>query len=78
MKMIGYVRGIAASVLGLTSLVLPVAAQQPTNIDFSSEAVGAEPKALVFLKAFSLISFRREVCRRYQGSRCSFGISFSA
>jgi len=29
-------------------------------------------------QGFSLISFRREVCRRYQGSRCSFGISFSA
>src|SRR3981081_3488915 len=45
--MIGYIRGIAASVLGLTSLVLPVAAEQPTRIDFSNETVGAEPKALV-------------------------------
>ena len=47
MKMIRYVGVIAASALGLTSLVLPVAAEQPTKIDFSSETVGAEPKALV-------------------------------
>ena len=47
MKMIRYVRVIAASALGLTSLVLPVAAEQPTKIDFSSETVGAEPRALV-------------------------------
>ena len=47
MKMIRHLGVIAASALGLTSLVLPVAAQQPTKIDFSSEAVGAEPKALV-------------------------------
>ena len=47
MKMIKYARVIAASALGLTSLVLPVAAEQPTKIDFSSETVGAEPKALV-------------------------------
>ena len=47
MKMIRYVRGVAASVLGFAPLILPVAAEQPTKIDFSNETVGAEPKALV-------------------------------
>jgi len=47
MNMIRYLRVIAASALGLTSLVPPVAAEQLTKIDFSSELVGAEPKALV-------------------------------
>ena len=47
MKMIKCIGVIAASALGLTSLVLPVAAEQPTKIDFSSETVGAEPKSLV-------------------------------
>jgi hypothetical protein len=42
-----YVRAITVLVLGLTSLVLPVAAEQPTKIDFSGETVGAEPKSLV-------------------------------
>jgi len=41
------IRAIAVSALGFTSLVLPVAAQQPTKIDFSNETVGAEPKSLV-------------------------------
>src|SRR4030088_3256300 len=41
------IRAIAASTLSLTLLVLPVAAEQPTKIDFSSETVGAEPKSLV-------------------------------
>jgi hypothetical protein len=40
-------RASAASVFGLALLVIPVAAEQPTKIDFSSETVGAEPKALV-------------------------------
>ena len=47
MKMIKCISVVAASALGLTSLVLPVAAEQPTKIDFSSETVGAEPKSLV-------------------------------
>src|SRR6202045_4807808 len=38
---------VAVSVLGLTSLTLPVAAEQPTKIDFSNETTGAEPKSLV-------------------------------
>ena len=41
------IRAIAISALGFTSLVLPVAAEQPTKIDFSNETVGAEPKSLV-------------------------------
>ena len=41
------IRAIAVSALGFTSLVLPVAAEQPTKIDFSNETVGAEPKSLV-------------------------------
>src|SRR5256885_16536841 len=41
------IRAIALSVLGLTSLVLPAAAEQPTKIDFSDETVGADPKSLV-------------------------------
>jgi hypothetical protein len=41
------IRAIAVSVLGLTSFALPVAAEQPTKLDFSSETVGAEPKSLV-------------------------------
>src|SRR5258705_13431027 len=41
------IRAIVFSVLGLTSLVPPAAAEQPTKADFSSETVGAEPKSLV-------------------------------
>jgi hypothetical protein len=37
----------AIAVLGLASLAPPVAAEQPTKIDFSSETIGAEPKSLV-------------------------------
>src|SRR5439155_21790639 len=37
----------AVSVLGLTSLVLPAAAEPPTKIDFSGETAGADPKSLV-------------------------------
>jgi hypothetical protein len=47
MEMIKCISVIAASALGLISLVLPVAAEQPTKIDFSGETVGAEPKSLV-------------------------------
>src|SRR5438045_4444236 len=41
------VRAIAVSMLGLTSSMMPTWAEQPIKIDFSNEAVGAEPKALV-------------------------------
>ncbi len=47
MEMIKCISVIAASALGLISLVLPVAAEPPTKIDFSAETVGAEPKSLV-------------------------------
>jgi hypothetical protein len=47
MKMIKSIRVITASALALTSFVLPVAAEEPTKIDFSSETVGTEPKSLV-------------------------------
>src|SRR5215212_3785079 len=35
------------SVIGLAAFPLPLAAQQPTKIDFNDETVGAEPKSLV-------------------------------
>ena len=38
---------IAICASGFAFLVTPTAAEQPTKIDFSSETVGAEPKALV-------------------------------
>ena len=41
------IRAMAASVLGFALLISPVAAEQPTKIDFSNETVGAEPKSLV-------------------------------
>jgi hypothetical protein len=41
------IRTMAASVLGFALLISPVAAEQPTKIDFSNETVGAEPKSLV-------------------------------
>src|SRR5213080_3111277 len=41
------VRAFVVSVIGLAALALPGLAAQPTTIDFSSETVGAEPKALV-------------------------------
>jgi hypothetical protein len=41
------IRAIAVTALGLTSLVLPAAAEEPTKIDFSNETIGAEPKSLV-------------------------------
>src|SRR5467141_488806 len=47
MNMIKNVRPIAVAAFVVTSLALPVAAEQPTKIDFSSETVGAEPKSLV-------------------------------
>jgi hypothetical protein len=47
MNMSNSIRAIALSVVGFTLWIPPVAAEQPTKIDFSSETVGAEPKALV-------------------------------
>jgi hypothetical protein len=47
MKMIKSIGVIAAASALVISWVLPVAAEQPTKIDFSSETVGAEPKSLV-------------------------------
>ena len=47
MNMSKSTRAIALSVVGFTLLIPPVAAEQPTKIDFSNETVGAEPKALV-------------------------------
>src|SRR5260370_11908690 len=41
------IRAVAVSVLGFVLLISPVAAEQPTKIDFSNETVGAEPKSLV-------------------------------
>jgi hypothetical protein len=38
---------MAVSALGCALLISPVAAEQPTKIDFSNETVGAEPKSLV-------------------------------
>ena len=38
---------VAVSAIVLTSLILPIAAEQPTKVDFSNETVGAEPKSLV-------------------------------
>ncbi len=38
---------IAVSALGFVLLISPVVAEPPTKIDFSNEAVGAEPKSLV-------------------------------
>jgi hypothetical protein len=47
MNMIKNMRTIAVSAFVITSLALPVAAEQPAKIDFSSETVGAEPQSLV-------------------------------
>lgn len=47
MTMSQSIRAIAIATLGLTSLVPPAAAEEPTKIDFSNETVGAEPKSLV-------------------------------
>jgi hypothetical protein len=47
MKMIGNMKAIAVSAIVLTSLSLPIAAQQPAKIDFSNETIGSEPKSLV-------------------------------
>ena len=47
MNMLKDMRAIAISAFVFASLILPVAAEQPTKIDFSSETVGAEPKSLV-------------------------------
>ena len=47
MNMNAIKRATAASVFGLALLAIPAAAQQPTKIDFSNEAVGAEPRSLV-------------------------------
>jgi hypothetical protein len=47
MNMRNGIRFIAFSALGFTMLMRPVAAEQPTKIDLSSETVGAEPKSLV-------------------------------
>src|SRR5258705_1326351 len=38
---------VAVSAIVLTSLILPIAAEQPPKVDFSNETVGAEPKSLV-------------------------------
>jgi hypothetical protein len=42
-----HVGTIAILAVALTSLVLPVAAEQPVKIDFSDETVGSDPKSLV-------------------------------
>jgi hypothetical protein len=47
MKMNKSIMAIKLSAFGFALLVLPVAAEQPTKIDFSNETIGAEPKALV-------------------------------
>jgi hypothetical protein len=47
MKMKNGIKIIAVSALGFVLLTPPVAAEQPTKIDFSNETVGAEPKSLV-------------------------------
>jgi hypothetical protein len=47
MNMRNGIRFIAFSALGFTMLMRPVAAEQQTKIDLSSETVGAEPKSLV-------------------------------
>jgi hypothetical protein len=41
------IRAIVVTALGFAGVISPVAAEQPTKIDFSSETVGAEPKSLV-------------------------------
>src|SRR5438309_10038191 len=41
------IRAVTVSALGFTLLVITAEAEQSTKIDFSNEAVGAEPKALV-------------------------------
>jgi len=41
-----------AVALGLAALAVPVLAAQPTTIDFSSEAVGAEPQSMVPVVGF--------------------------
>ncbi len=47
MKTSKRVEAMAVVAVGLAALVLPVLAAQPLKVDFSSEAVGAEPKSLV-------------------------------
>src|SRR5260370_21683857 len=49
------IRAVAVSVLGFVLLISPVAAEQPTKIDFSNETVGAEPKSLVAVVGIWLI-----------------------
>jgi hypothetical protein len=41
------ITAITLAAFGFALLALPVAAEQPTKIDFSNETIGAEPKALV-------------------------------
>jgi hypothetical protein len=41
------IRAFVVSAIGFAALALPGLAAQPTTIDFSSETIGAEPKALV-------------------------------
>jgi hypothetical protein len=41
-----------AAALGLAALAVPVLAAQPTTIDFSGEAVGAEPQSMVPVVGF--------------------------
>jgi hypothetical protein len=41
-----------AAALGLAALAVPVLAAQPTTIDFSSEAVGAEPQSMLPVVGF--------------------------
>jgi hypothetical protein len=45
-------RPTIAAALGLAALAVPVLAAQPTTIDFSSEAVGAEPQSMVPVVGF--------------------------
>src|SRR5882672_2771504 len=47
MSIVKIIGTIGMSVLGLVTLTLPVAAQQPAKIDFSNETVGAEPKSFL-------------------------------
>src|SRR5258708_1096051 len=47
MNMIKNMRSTAVSAFVVTSMALPVLAEQPAKIVFSSETVGAEPKSLV-------------------------------
>jgi hypothetical protein len=45
-------RGFLVGTIGLTALVLPGLAAQPTTVDLSGESVGAEPKSFVPVVGF--------------------------